>query len=131
MDLWQVLVLALLKQGIDCDFDRLAELASKHLDVRRMLGLPDGFAEPRFTHRTLARNVILLTPVLLRRTLLRRAASHRRERGNQRGLEAANAGVRPESCKRRRPRGRDPLWRSERAEIASETLQDRLSRPHR
>ena len=65
MDLWQVLVLALLKQGINCDFDRLADLANEHLDVRRMLGLPDGLAEPSFTHRTLARNVSLLTPALL------------------------------------------------------------------
>ena len=65
LDLWHVLVLTLLKQGINCDFDRLTELANKHLDVRRMLGLPDHFGEPRFAHRTLARNVELLTPELL------------------------------------------------------------------
>ncbi len=39
MELWSILVLALLKQGINCDLDRSAELANKHLDVRRMLGL--------------------------------------------------------------------------------------------
>ena len=39
MELWRILVLALLQQGINCDFDRLAELANKHLDVRRMLGI--------------------------------------------------------------------------------------------
>ena len=60
LQLWQVVVLAVLKQGLNCDYDLLAELASKHLDVRRMLGLPEGFAEQRFTQRTVARNVGLL-----------------------------------------------------------------------
>ena len=35
------------------------------LDVRRMLGLPEGFAAQRFTQRTVARNVGLLGPQLL------------------------------------------------------------------
>ena len=65
MELWSILVLALLKQGINCDFDRLAELANKHLDVRRMLGLSDTFCNWHFSYRTLARNVSLLTPDLL------------------------------------------------------------------
>ena len=65
VELWSILVLALLKQGINCDFDRLAELANKHLDVRRMLGLSDTFCDWRFSYRTLARNVGLLTPDLL------------------------------------------------------------------
>ena len=65
LQLWQVVVLAVLKQGLNCDCDRLAELASKHLDVRRMLGLPEGFAEQRFTQRTVARNVGPLGPQLL------------------------------------------------------------------
>ena len=65
MDLWRILVLALLKQGINCDFDRLAELANKHLDVRRMLGLSDTFSDMSFSQRTVVRNVGLLTPELL------------------------------------------------------------------
>ena len=65
MELWSILVLALLKQGINCDFDRLAELANKHLDVRRMLGLSDTFCDWHFSYRTLVRNVSLLTPDLL------------------------------------------------------------------
>ena len=65
MELWSILVLALLKQGINCDFDRLAELANKHLDVRRMLGLSDTFCDWHFCYRTLVRNVSLLTPDLL------------------------------------------------------------------
>ena len=65
MELWSILVLALLKQGLNCDFDRLAELANKHLDVRRMLGLSDTFCDWHFCYRTLVRNVSLLTPDLL------------------------------------------------------------------
>ena len=65
MELWSILVLALLKQGINCDFDRLAELANKRLDVRRMLGLSDTFCDWHFSYCTLVRNVGLLTPDLL------------------------------------------------------------------
>ena len=41
--LWSILVLAILKRALNCDYDRLHELACKHLDVRRMMGLSDVF----------------------------------------------------------------------------------------
>ena len=65
MSLWCILVLAILKQALNCDYDRLHELACKHLDVRRMLGLSDIFAAPQFSYRTVLRNVALITPPLL------------------------------------------------------------------
>ena len=65
MALWAVLVLALLKQGLKCDFDRLTELANKHSDVRSMLGLSGLASEQYFSHRSVVRNVSLLTPTLL------------------------------------------------------------------
>ena len=65
MNLWCILVLAILKQGLHCDYDRLRELACKHLDVRRMLGLSDVFAVAEFSYRTVLRNVALVTPALL------------------------------------------------------------------
>ncbi len=65
MDLRRVLVLGLLKQGIHCDYDRLHDLANNHADVRRMLGSGAVFGGERFSYRTLARNVALLTPELL------------------------------------------------------------------
>ena len=65
MSLWCILVLAILKQGLNCDYDRLHELACKHLDVRRMLGRSDVFAAPEFSYRTVLRNVALVTPALL------------------------------------------------------------------
>ena len=65
MSLWCMLVLALLKQGLNCDYDRLHELACKHLDVRHMLGMSDVFCASGFSCRTVVRNVSLLTPALL------------------------------------------------------------------
>ncbi|MCY4535416.1 MAG: ISNCY family transposase [Bryobacterales bacterium] len=65
MDLWDILVLGLLKQGLNCDCDRLAELANRHLDVRRMLGLSEAADSPPLHWRTVNRNLQLLTPELL------------------------------------------------------------------
>ena len=65
MNLWCILVLAILKQALNCDYDRLHELACKHFDVRRMMGLSDVFGKPEFSYRTVVRNVALVTPELL------------------------------------------------------------------
>ena len=65
MSLWSILVLAMVKQALNCDYDRLHELACKHLDVRRMMGLSDVFDQGGFSYRTILRNVSLLTPALL------------------------------------------------------------------
>lgn len=64
MMLWQMLVLAVLKQGLDCDYDRLQELANEHGTLRLMLQHPhdDNF---KYTVRTLKNNVDLLTPEVL------------------------------------------------------------------
>ena len=68
MSLWCILVLAILKQGLNCDYDRLHELACKHLDVRRMMGLCElCFGKPEFSYRTVLRNVSLVTAELLGR----------------------------------------------------------------
>ena len=42
MDFWRVLVVAFLKQGLSCDYDRLQELANRRQTVREMLGHSDG-----------------------------------------------------------------------------------------
>ena len=47
MDLWRVLVLAILKQGSGCDYDRLQELTNRHQTVRELLGHSDGFYAER------------------------------------------------------------------------------------
>ena len=65
MDLWRIFVLATLKQGIRCDDDRLQDLANCHGTVREMLGHSGLDDHRRYEHRTLVRNVSLLTPELL------------------------------------------------------------------
>ena len=65
MSLWEILVLAILKQGLNCDYDRLHELACKHLDVRRMMGFGDVFDKEEVSYRTVLRNVSRVTPELL------------------------------------------------------------------
>ncbi len=65
MSLWEILVLALLKQGLNCDYDRLHNLACKHSDVRRMLGISDPFEDLFYCLQTVRRNIQLLTPELL------------------------------------------------------------------
>ena len=65
MSLWELLVLAILKQGLNCDYDRLHELACKHLDVRRMMGFGDVFDKEEVSYRTVLRNVSRVTPELL------------------------------------------------------------------
>ena len=67
MDLWRVLVLAILKQGLSCDYNRLQELTNRHQTVREMLGHSDGFYMERTSHyqlQTLIDNVSLLRPQL-------------------------------------------------------------------
>ena len=65
MDLWRILVLGVLKQGLDCDFDRVHELANQHRTVRAMLCHGD-FDAHEYQYQTVADNVALLTPELLR-----------------------------------------------------------------
>ena len=36
MDLWRIFVLATLKQGLNCDYDRLQELANQHRTLREI-----------------------------------------------------------------------------------------------
>ena len=65
MTLWNILVLGLLKQGANCDYDRLHDLANQNRTVREMLGRSGLDDRARYTYRTLERNISLLTPELL------------------------------------------------------------------
>ncbi len=65
MDLWRVLVLAVLKQGLGCDFDRLHDLANHHGKIREFLGHGDFADRTRYEYQTVVDNVSLLTPELL------------------------------------------------------------------
>ena len=63
MDLWGILVLAILKQGPGCDRDRLCELANEHQTLRRMMG--HGLLGRQYEMQTVIGNVSLLGPSLL------------------------------------------------------------------
>ena len=45
MEMWRILVMGVVKQGLGCDFDRLHELVNEHRTSRRFLGHSDVFSE--------------------------------------------------------------------------------------
>ena len=65
MDLWVLLVLGTLRLGLNCDYDRLHELANEHKTIRSMLGHSDWQEENHYSLQTLKDNVILLTEEML------------------------------------------------------------------
>ena len=69
MDLWQILVLGVVRLGLDADWDRMEHLANFDLLLRQMLGVcadPWGTNAHRFGHQTLRDNVALLDAALLK-----------------------------------------------------------------
>jgi len=80
MDLWQILVLGVVRLGLAADWDRMEHIANYDTLVRQMLGLP---ATPwddesrRFGHQTLRDNVALLDDELLQQINARIAAAGR------------------------------------------------------
>ena len=65
MAMWSILVLAVVKQGLGCDFDRLHDLANQHMAIRQFLGHADIGDKTRYHYQTLVDNVSLLNPKLL------------------------------------------------------------------
>src|ERR1035437_8284180 len=68
MDLWQILVLGVVRLGLEADWDRLEDLANHHTLIRQMLGVPAtpwGADAKVFGHQTLRDNVALLDDELL------------------------------------------------------------------
>jgi len=65
MNLWSILVLAVLRQGLDCDHDRLTHIANHDGMVRQMMG--HGELGCRYEMQAVIDNVCLLKPELLSR----------------------------------------------------------------
>lgn len=80
MDLWQILVLGVVRLGLDANWDRLEHIANYDTLVRQMLGLPgapwDDEAK-QFGHQTLRDNVALLDDERLQQINARIAAAGR------------------------------------------------------
>ena len=80
MDLWQILVLGVVRLGLDADWDRLEHMANYDSLVRQMLGVPAtpwGEEAKVFGHQTLRDNVALLDDELLQQINARIAAAGR------------------------------------------------------
>jgi hypothetical protein len=80
MDLWQILVLGVVRLGLDADWDRLEDLANHHTLIRQMLGVPAlswGTDPKTFARQTLRDNVALLDDQLLKEINARVAAAGR------------------------------------------------------
>ena len=80
LDLWQILVLGVVRLGLDADWDRLEHLANYDTLVRQMLGLPAAPWDDEskmFGHQTLRDNVALLDDELLHQITARSAAAGR------------------------------------------------------
>jgi transposase, IS5 family len=80
MDLWQILVLGVVRLGLDADWDRLEHIANYDTLVRQMLGVPAtpwGEGSKVFARQTLRDNVALLDDELLREINARIAAAGR------------------------------------------------------
>jgi len=65
MELWKIFVLGTLKLGMNCDYDRLLELANQHSTLRQMLGHSDWTDTETYALQTLIDNVSKLTPAIL------------------------------------------------------------------
>ena len=65
MELWSILVMGVLKQGLRCDYDRLQNLVNGHIKIRQMLG-HGPLDESEYEIQNIRDNVELMTPELLR-----------------------------------------------------------------
>lgn len=64
---WKILVLGVLRQGLNADYDRLHELSNQHNTIRQMLGHGDWADTYRYELQTLKDNLRLFTPEILDR----------------------------------------------------------------
>ena len=67
MDQWKILVLGVVRLGLNADYDRLQELANQHRTLRQMLGHADWYDTALYDVQTLKDNLRLFTPELLDR----------------------------------------------------------------
>ena len=67
MTQWKILVLGVLRLGLNTDYDRIQELANEHNTLRQMLGHSDWEDKGRYELQTLKDNLRLFTPDILDR----------------------------------------------------------------
>ena len=67
MEQWSILVLGVLRLGLNADYDRIQELANQHSTLRQMLGHGDWTDTTQYKLQTLKDNLRLFTPEILDR----------------------------------------------------------------
>jgi len=67
MSQWQILVLGVLRLGLNADYDRIGELANQHRTVRQMLGHAEWTEASQWNVQTIKDNLRLFTPEILER----------------------------------------------------------------
>jgi len=65
MEQWKIFVLGVLRLNLNCDYDRVHELANNHKTIRQMLGHGTFADDYEYKLQTLKDNVALLTPEIL------------------------------------------------------------------
>jgi IS5 family transposase len=84
MPQWNILVLGVLRLGLDADYDRLHNLANQHKNIRQMLGHGDWDDQSDYELQTLKDNLRLFRPELL-------------DRINQAVVGAGHAALKPDA----------------------------------
>jgi transposase, IS5 family len=74
MEQWRILVLGVLRLGLNADFDRIHELANEHGKLRQMLGHSDWTDKTEYKVQTLKDNLRLFTPELLEKRSPKKAS---------------------------------------------------------
>ena len=100
MDLWQILVLGVVRLGLDADWDRMEHLAHYDTLVRQLLGVPAtpwGEEAKEFGHQTLRDNVALLDDELLPQINARIAAAGREVFAKKDGAPSAALEIKVDS----------------------------------
>jgi len=67
MEQWKILVLGVLRLGLNADYDRIHELVNQHSTIRQMLGHSEWKDKHTYTLQTLKDNLRLFTPEILDR----------------------------------------------------------------
>lgn len=101
MDLWQILVLGVVRLGLDADWDRLEHIANYDTLVRQRLGVPAtpwGEDAKVFARQTRRDNVALLDEALLRDLNARVAAVGREGFAKKGGAPVAAFEIQVDPC---------------------------------
>ncbi len=65
MEQWKILVLGVLRLGLNTDYDRIHELANNHNTIRQMLGHSDCCDDTQYSLQAIKDNLMLFTPEIL------------------------------------------------------------------